>query len=252
MTPTASASTPALHLSGVSKSYGQQVALRDVSLDLQPGEFVGLLGPNGAGKSTLFQICSGLFAPDAGQVRLFGLEYGKNAADILGQLGIGVQTRSLDADTTVRANLRFFGGLFGLFGHRLKERMTTVARLMDIEPLLDVQVRRLSGGNQRRAEIARALLPQPKVLLLDEPTTGLDAAARRNLMTHVRGIVETTGLAVLWATNLVDEVVEADRIALLIRGEIKAILPPAAMIAQTGAADLTEAYLTLTDPKPAP
>ena len=246
---TLSAPPPALHLSGVSKSYDGQVALQGVCLDVQPGEFVGLLGPNGAGKSTLFQICTGLFAPDAGQVQLFGLEYGKNSSVILGQLGIVFQTRSLDADTTVRANLRFFGGLFGLFGRRLKERVIAVAAMMDIEPLLDKPVRSLSGGNQRRAEIARALLPQPKVLLLDEPTTGLDANARRNLVAHVRGIVATTGLAVLWATHLVDEVADADRIALLIRGEVKAVMPPAALIAHAGAADLTEAYFNLTDMK---
>lgn len=243
---------PALHLLGVSKSYGAQIALQGVSLDLQPGEFVGLLGPNGAGKSTLFQICAGLFAPDTGTVQLFGLEYGKKSSLILSQLGIVFQARSLDADITVRANLRFFGGLFGLFGRRLKQRVIAVAVLMDIEPLLDKPVRSLSGGNQRRAEIARALLPEPKVLLLDEPTTGLDATARRNLVSHVRRIVATTGLSVLWATHLVEEVADADRIALLIRGEVKAVLSPAALIAQAGASDLTEAYITLTGPNTGP
>lgn len=244
-----SAPAPALHLSEVSKSYSGQMALNGVSLDVKPGEFVGLLGPNGAGKSTLFQICTGLFAPDDGKVEVFGLEYGNGSSQILSQLGIVFQTRSLDADITVRANLRFFGGLFGLFGRRLKERVIAVASMMEIEPLLDKPVRSLSGGNQRRAEIARALLPQPRLLLLDEPTTGLDATARRNLMDHVRGIVTTTGLAVLWATHLVDEVADADRIALLIRGEVKAIESPAELISQARASDLTEAYLNLTDPK---
>lgn len=238
----------ALHLAGVSKSYGGQMALQGVCLDVQPGEYVGLLGPNGAGKSTLFQLCTGLFAPDAGTVQVFGLDYASHSSQILSQLGIVFQTRSLDADITVRANLRFFGGLFGLFGRRLKERVNAVAALMDIEPLLDKPVRSLSGGNQRRAEIARALLPEPRVLLLDEPTTGLDATARRNLVLHVRQIVASTGLAVLWATHLVEEVAEADRIALLVRGEIKAVLPPAALIAHARASDLTEAYFNLTDP----
>jgi ABC-2 type transport system ATP-binding protein len=242
-------SPPALHLLNVGKSYGGQVALRGVCLDMQPGEFMGLLGPNGAGKSTLFQICAGLFAPDTGTVQLFGLEYGKASSQILNQLGIVFQARSLDTDITVRANLRFFGGLFGLFGRRLKERVSAVSALMDIEPLLDKPVRSLSGGNQRRAEIARALLPEPKVLLLDEPTTGLDATARRNLVAHVRRIVTTTGLSVLWATHLVAEVADADRIALLIRGEVKVVLTPAALIAQAQASDLTEAYIALTEPK---
>jgi len=240
---------PALHLLEVSKSYSGQMALRGVCLDVQPGEYVGLLGPNGAGKSTLFQICAGLFAPDAGTVQLFGLDYGKSSSLILSQLGIVFQARSLDTDITLRANLRFFGGLFGLFGRRLKQRVNAVAALMDIEPLLDKPVRILSGGNQRRAEIARALLPEPKVLLLDEPTTGLDATARRKLVAHVRRIAATTELAVLWATHLVEEVADADRIALLVRGEIKAVLPPAALIDHAQASDLTEAYFNLTDPK---
>lgn len=239
-------SPPALHLSKVSKAYGGQPALRGVCLELNGGEFVGLLGPNGAGKSTLFQISSGLFAPDSGTVRLFGMDYAKNSAEILGRLGIVFQARSLDADISVRANLKFFGGLFGLFGRRLKERILAVSELMDIVALLDKPVRSLSGGNQRRAEIARALLPEPKILLLDEPTTGLDATARRNLVAHIRLIVTTTGLSVLWATHLVEEVASADRIALLIGGEVKAIGTPAELIEQAQASDLTEAYITLT------
>ncbi len=239
----------ALSLSEVSKAYGGQPALNKVCLDLNPGELVGLLGPNGAGKSTLFQISAGLFAPNSGTVELFGMNYRKDSSAILGQLGIVFQARSLDTDISVRANLKFFGGLFGLFGRRLKERIIAVAELMDIAALLDKPVHSLSGGNQRRAEIARALLPEPKILLLDEPSTGLDATARRNLVAHVRRIVADTRLSVLWATHLVEEVASADRIALMIAGEIRVIGTPADLIALSGARDMTEAYIALTAPK---
>ena len=244
MTPSQPA---ALRMAQVAKAYGGVPALRGVNLNIQNGEFVGLLGPNGAGKSTLFQIAAGLFAPDSGTVDLFGLNYLSNSAEILGKLGIVFQARSLDADISVRANLKFFGGLFGLFGQRLKERIAAVSEMMDIGPLLDKPVRSLSGGNQRRAEIARALLPEPQILLLDEPTAGLDATSRRNLVTHIHEIVAKTGLSVLWATHLLEEVADANRIVLLIKGKVKAEGTPADLIALAQAADLTAAYMTLTN-----
>lgn len=196
---------PLLDIAGVTKSYGSQEALRGVDLMIGAGELVGLLGPNGAGKSTLFQICAGLFAPDSGSVRLFGHGYREEPAAILSQLGVVFQSRSLDLDMSVRANLKFHGGLFGLFGRILRQRIDEVATLLDIADLLDRQVRKLSGGNQRRVEIARALMSEPRLLLLDEPSAGLDATARLALVANLRAIVAGRGMSILWATHLVDE-----------------------------------------------
>ena len=238
-----------LVIEGVAKSYGAMEALGGVDLRIGTGELVGLLGPNGAGKSTLFQICTGLFAADTGKVELFGKSYRDDPGTILSQLAVVFQSRSLDLDVSVKANLRFHGGMFGLFGRTLRQRIEEVAVLMDIGDLMDRQVRKLSGGNQRRIEIARALLSQPRLLLLDEPSAGLDATARLALVRNLRNIVATRGMSILWATHLVDEVAEADRIVLLMRGRVTCEGTPDALIAQSGAEDLTGAYVALTGVK---
>lgn len=236
---------PFLSLSEVVKSYGQKQALRGVTLQVDAGEVVGLLGPNGAGKSTLFQICAGLFAADSGTVALFGQDYRAASSAILRRIGVVFQSRSLDADISVRANLRFHGGLFGLRGGALNARIETVAEALEIGDLLARPVRELSGGNQRRVEIARALLSDPDLLLLDEPSTGLDPASRQRLVATVRRLAETRGKAVLWSTHIAEEVEEASRIVLLVDGRVVSEATPAALRRQTGAATLTGAYIAL-------
>lgn len=235
-----------LNIQAVTKSYGGNPALNGVDLQIGPGELVGLLGPNGAGKSTLFQICSGLFAADSGTVELFGMTYRQDPSAILSQLGVVFQSRSLDLDMTVKANLKFHGGMFGYFGRSLRQKIQRVADLMDIGDMLDRPVRTLSGGNQRRIEIARALLSGPRLLLLDEPSAGLDATARLALVRNMRQIVRTQGMSILWATHLVDEVAEADRIVVLVAGKVTTSGTPQALIAASGAEDLTGAYIALT------
>jgi ABC-2 type transport system ATP-binding protein len=236
---------PVLRLEGVRKSYGRLEALKGIDLVIGTSEVVGLLGPNGAGKSTLFQIAAGLFVPDAGTVELFGLDYRRHASEILPRLGVVFQTRSLDLDMTVAANLKFHGGLFGLAGAALRARIADVTELLEIGPLVKKPVRTLSGGNQRRVEIARALLNQPDLLLMDEPSVGLDATTRRMLVAHMQVVRERRGTSILWATHLVEEVAGADRIVLIRAGEVIGSGTPAELVAHTGAADLTEAYIAL-------
>lgn len=235
-----------ISFSDVTKSYGELTALKAISFTIRPGEIVGLLGPNGAGKSTLFQIAAGLFAPDGGQVSVFGLDYRRQAPDILADLGVVFQARSVDLDMSVKANLVFHGRLFGFSGKNLAERITEVTELLEIADLLKRQVRTLSGGNQRRVEIARALLNRPKLLLLDEPSVGLDAVTRRNMIAHMQNVRDQKGTSILWATHLVEEVEEADRIILINKGDILENGTPAELMSRAGVDTLTNAYIALS------
>jgi ABC-2 type transport system ATP-binding protein len=234
-----------LEFSDVQKSYGRTKALDGISLTVGEGEFVGLLGPNGSGKSTLFQIAAGLFAPDAGSVRAFGRDYAKEPSAILRQLGVVFQARSVDLDMSVEANLKFHGALFGLSGNVLRERINIVMRMLEIESAGHRMVRELSGGNQRRVEIARALLNQPRLLLMDEPSVGLDPETRRLLNAHIVQLHRAHNVAVLWTTHIVDEVREADRIVLIVKGQVIADGAPAKICELAGTETLEQAYLAL-------
>jgi ABC-2 type transport system ATP-binding protein len=214
---------PVLELCDVSKTYGKVVGLVNLSLSIGRGEFVSLMGPNGAGKTTLIQVAAGLFAPDRGTVRVFGETYDRDSVSILRRLGVVFQTRSLDLDMTVRANLNFYGNLFGLWGKPLVDRIAEATEWLQISDLLDRPVRALSGGNQRRVEIARALLNEPQLLLMDEPSAGLDQNLRNALVERMRRLCHEKGTAILWATHLRDDIELADRIVLLEAGAL--VLP---------------------------
>ena len=236
-----------LHLQNVQKSYGRLVAVKGIDLDVRPAEIVGLLGPNGAGKSTLFQIAAGLLAGDTGTVELFGLSYYTHRAEILARLGVVFQSRSLDLDMTVLASLRFHGRLFGLAGRKLEDRIVDIADLLEIGDLLKKPARALSGGNQRRIEIGRALLNAPDLLLMDEPTTGLDVTMRRRVVEHMHR-VRARGTSILWATHLVEEVDQANRVLLIHQGSIVQHGTPADLMTESRTATLADAYVALTGP----
>lgn len=236
---------PVLALSGVSKSYGKIHALRDVTFEIKEAEFVGLLGPNGAGKSTLFQIISGLFAPDGGTVTVFGRNHAVDSPGILSRLGVVFQARSVDLDMTIRANLAFHGRLFGLSGQKLRDRIDEWTNRFGLYELQGRQVRQLSGGQQRKVEIARALMNRPKLLIMDEPTAGLDTLSRVSLVQDMRKLASEEGVAILWATHLVDEVENADRVILLKAGLILADRTTADLREATGQTDITNAYAVL-------
>ena len=179
----------ALSVKNVHKSYGKVKALNDVSFDLQQG-FYALLGPNGAGKSTLFQLLTGLFVSDEGSVEISGIDISKNTTKALAHIGVVFQQPALDLDLTVQANLTFHGRLRGMSSSEIKERSDAELSRLKINDIANKTCRTLSGGNRRKVELVRALLGEPKVLLMDEATVGLDPASRDLLMKYVHELCD--------------------------------------------------------------
>ena len=234
-----------LSVRGVSKSYGARPALKGVDLEVRAGEFVALLGPNGAGKSTLFQLLTGLFNADAGEVRVCGQDMRVAPVRALGRIGVVFQQMTLDMDLSVEANLVFHARLHGIGGAQAKARIADALARLGLAERRGDRVRELSGGNRRKVELARALVHQPSVLLMDEATVGLDPASRRHLLDEVLAL-RASGVGVLWASHLVDEAEGADRVLVLHKGKLLAQGTPAELVAASGCATLAEAFLKMT------
>jgi ABC-2 type transport system ATP-binding protein len=236
----------AIELKGLVKRYGERVALAGLSLSLQPGQWVALLGPNGAGKSTLFQVLTGLFAADEGDVTVAGVSLRRSPVAALRHIGVVFQQMSLDLDMSVRANLRFHAALHGLRGAVAEERIIKDCEAGGLGQELQRLVRELSGGNRRKVELVRALLHRPAVLLMDEPTVGLDPKSRRELLAAIRADVRQRQSTVLWATHLVEEAEAADRVLVLHKGKLLADGTPAEVTAALGGPTLEDAFLKAT------
>jgi ABC-2 type transport system ATP-binding protein len=213
-------SEPALSVENVSKSYGEVEALRDVSLSVQPGEFVALIGPNGAGKSTLLQLLTGLFAPDSGSITVLGQDIGKHATRALAGIGVVFQQQTLDLELSVKANLIYHADLHGLSRKLARERVTALLDEYGLGAVASARARTLSGGNRRRVELARARLHGPRLLLMDEATVGLDPNSRGALLEDMTRLTRREGISVLWATHLIDELHHADRMIMLDKGRV--------------------------------
>lgn len=192
----------------ISFRYGDKAVLKEVSFALTSGRFHALLGPNGAGKSTLFGLLTRLLALQQGDVLLGGQSLRKQPAEAMRKIGVVFQQNALDLDLSVRQNLHYHAALHGLSRKEARDRGDRELARFKLLDRADDAVRQLNGGHRRRVEIARALLHQPSLLLLDEPTVGLDVASRRALNEHVRTLCEQDGLTVLWATHLIEEVQE--------------------------------------------
>jgi ABC-2 type transport system ATP-binding protein len=237
---------PALFLDNVVKTYGSIRAVDGVTLEARAGEFIALLGPNGAGKTTLFQLLSGLFVPDSGHIEIMGHDMRRDPVPALAKLGIVFQQPTLDLELTVTGNLLFHAGLHGIPRAVAKARIETELARLDLAERAHDKTMQLSGGNRRRIELARALLHEPRVLLMDEATVGLDPASRGDLLKLILTMRAERSVAVLWATHLCDEVSNADRVVVLHRGKVLADMAPAQLVARTGAATVEQAFLAMT------
>jgi ABC-2 type transport system ATP-binding protein len=239
--------TVALSIDRLVKRYGKLTALNEISFSVEAGQVTALLGPNGAGKTTLFQILTGLFVADSGQVSILGIDIAKDPVAALKQLGIVFQQSALDPDLTAHQNLIFHGGLHGLSRKDATARADKWLQNFGLSDVSKKPCRQLSGGMKRRVELARALMTDPALLLLDEPTQGLDPKSRKELVETVFALARDRGLSVVWATHLVGEVVNADTIIVLDHGHIVGKGTSPELLIQTKANSLEDAFLALTE-----
>lgn len=238
----------ALEVAGLSHSYGVRRALDDVSFAIRPGGFNVLLGLNGAGKSTLFSLVTRLYAHRSGTIRVFGVPLDREPAAALSRMGVVFQQPTLDLDLTVEENLRYHAALHGLPRAEVRARIDAGLDRVALSDRRRDRVRALSGGQRRRVEIARALLHEPRLLLLDEPTVGLDVAGRQFLLDHVRGLCREQRIAVLWATHLIDEVGADARVIVLHRGRVMADGTVDEVVGATGTSSIRAAFDSLVTP----
>ena len=230
------------------KRYGERWALKDVSFELHSSQFCALLGPNGAGKSTLFQLLTGMFVPDQGDILIDQIDLQRHPARALARIGVVFQQQALDLDLTVRRNLKFHADLHGLKSSVAAERIATDCAALGLAADLDRPTRELSGGTKRKVELVRALLHRPGLLLMDEATVGLDPKSRKDILAAVHKDVRQRGTSVLWATHWVEETADADRLMVLHLGQLIAEGTPLDVTQALGAPTLEEGFIARTSP----
>ncbi|HSZ54825.1 MAG TPA: ATP-binding cassette domain-containing protein [Tepidisphaeraceae bacterium] len=239
-------SDPIVEIAGLSFSYGARAALGDISLRVEAGEIFGFLGPNGSGKTTLFRILSTLIGAPPGQVKILGLDALSDRDAIRRQIGVVFQSPSLDKQLTAEENLIHQGHLYGLRGPTLRQRAKEALATVGLGERSRELVGQFSGGMRRRVEVAKGLLHRPRLLLLDEPSTGLDPSARIDLWRHLRQINRDDGVTVLVTTHLMEEAERCTRLAVMQQGRLLACDSPAALKERVGGD-----VITITTSQPA-
>lgn len=225
---------PVISVENLVHRYGDRVALNGVSFDVRPAELFGLLGPNGSGKTTLFRILSTLMVPSAGQARILGFDVAHDPARVRRQIGVVFQAQSVDLKLTAHENLWHQGHLYGLRRESLERRINEVLSRVGLADRAGDLVETFSGGMQRRVELAKGLLHHPGVLLLDEPTTGLDPGARRDLWQYLQMLRDEEHVSVLVTTHLMEEAERCDRLAIMSEGNLVALGTPAELKSEIG------------------
>ena len=232
----------ALEITDLSFRFGNKVALDDVSFSVGMGQFKVLLGPNGAGKTTFFSLVTRLYDSALGQIQVSCIQLRDNPHQALARMGVVFQQPTLDLDLTVRQNLLYHAALHGMKKSDANERIETELTRFGMLERQNEKVRQLNGGHRRRVEIARALMHNPGLLLLDEPTVGLDVPSRRDIVEHVHRMAREQNIAVLWSTHLIDEIDDDDQVIILDQGKICADGTLPEITARTGTEIIADAF----------
>jgi ABC-2 type transport system ATP-binding protein len=229
----------AIEIAHLSHRYGDREAISDLSFNVAEREIFALLGPNGSGKTTLFRVLSTLIPIQQGDVRIFDFDLRRQPGAIRAQLGVVFQAPSVDKKLTVMENLIHHGRLYGLGGRELRDRAQEMLATLGLADRRDELVEKLSGGLRRRVELGTGMLHRPRLLLLDEPSTGLDPGARSDLWQYLEQVRDNDGVTVVLTTHLLEEAQRADRIAIMHRGKLAALDTPAALQASVGGDAIT-------------
>ena len=236
----------ALEVAGLTHRFGSFCALNEASLSLNQGDFTVLLGLNGAGKTTLYSLITRLYSHQSGSIHIFGHDLYRHPSAALARIGVVFQQPSLDMDLSVEQNLRYHASLHGIQPKTAQHRIDDELQRCGLAEKAGAKLRTLSGGQRRRVEIARALLHQPSLLLLDEPTVGLDIGSRQAILQHIHELCRSKNLAVLWATHLIDEIEAGGKVVILHQGQVLAAGPADHVVAKAGARDIRHAFNRIT------
>ncbi|MCB9874740.1 MAG: ABC transporter ATP-binding protein [Planctomycetaceae bacterium] len=229
----------AIRVSGLSHFYGSRQAIRDLDLQIHAGEIFAFLGPNGGGKTTLFRVLSTLIPCQQGNVSILGFDLPQHVIDVRRRVGVVFQAPSLDKKLTVAENIRHQAALYGVGGKLLRDRQQAMMEQLGIADRANELTETLSGGLRRRVELAKGMIHRPRLLLLDEPSTGLDPGARADLWRYLQRLRDDAGVTIVLTTHLLDEAERADRIAILDQGSIVALDKPDLLRASIGGDSIT-------------